>query len=370
MIASTMVYARAAMSMLENDPQDLDSDAQRWDAIVRRDRQADGVFWYGVATTGIYCRPGCASRQPSRENVRFFASPDQAEQAGFRACKRCQPRAAGEREHQVDAVRQACRLIETADVEPSLDELAAAVGFSPSHLHRLFKEVTRVTPKQYAMAQRARRVRDRLPKDSTVTEAMFNAGYASASAFYATQADTLGMTPAQYRGGAAGQVIRYAAAPCYLGWVLVAATERGICAIDFGDTPAALEAGLRGRFPKATLHGEDAEFGAWIAQVVAFLEAPGRGLNLPLDVQGTAFQRRVWSALRQIPPGATVSYGALAAQLGNPKASRAVAQACASNTLAVAIPCHRVVRANGELGGYRWGLERKQALLSREAESS
>jgi AraC family transcriptional regulator of adaptative response/methylated-DNA-[protein]-cysteine methyltransferase len=340
----------------------------RWDALTQRDPQADGVFWYGVRTTKIYCRPTCSSRMPNRANVCFFDTPDDAEEAGFRPCKRCRPRLPATNGIYTDAIANACKHIETAEVEPSLNELASAAGLSPYHFHRMFKAAVGVTPKQYAVAQRVNRVQNHLQQDATVTEAIYNAGFGSSSRFYENGADTLGMKPAAYQKGGRGMRIRFALAQTYLGWALVAATEQGICAIDFGASRAALEAQLHARFPEAECRSDDPEFAAWVAQVVAFVEAPKRGLDLPLDIQGTAFQRRVWAALREIPPGSTASYAEIAARIGNPKAVRAVAQACASNTLAVAVPCHRVVRSDGDLSGYRWGVERKRALLEREAQ--
>ncbi|MFO7168504.1 MAG: bifunctional DNA-binding transcriptional regulator/O6-methylguanine-DNA methyltransferase Ada [Chloroflexota bacterium] len=342
------------------------SEAARWEAILRRDREADGAFVYGVRTTGVYCRPWCPSRRPNRANVQLFDTPSDAERAGFRPCKRCGSRGPGAAAH-ADAILRACRQIEAAEKPPALRELAAGAGLSPYHFQRLFKELVGVTPKQYALGHRSRRVRDRLLRDATVTDALHNAGYESSSRFYAAEGAELGMTPSAYRGGGAGVQIRYAVAPCSLGWVLVAATERGVAAIEFGDGPEELAQQLRARFPQAELREADAGFNEWVAQVLAFVEAPRGELRVPLDIQGTAFQRRVWEALRAIPAGTTASYAQVAERIGRPTAARAVAQACAANPLAVAVPCHRVVRGDGELGGYRWGLARKQALLAREA---
>ncbi|MCI0399308.1 MAG: bifunctional DNA-binding transcriptional regulator/O6-methylguanine-DNA methyltransferase Ada [Chloroflexi bacterium] len=343
------------------------TDQARWAAVVQRDREAEGAFVYGVVTTSVYCRPGCASRLPNRENVRFFDAWPEAEQAGFRPCKRCQPQLAGRPAPQNEAIVRACQLIEEAETPPSLNELAEVVGLSPYYFHRLFKKTVGVTPKQYAMEKRLGRVRDTLQQDATVTEAMYNAGFASSGRFYEQATTALGMRPAAYQNGAQGLPIWLATKLSYLGWVLVAATAQGICAIEFGESPEMLSERLRDRFPQAEFQDSDPAFEATVAQVLAFLESPQQGLDLPLDVQGTAFQRRVWLALQQIPAGATMSYGDVAARIGSPKAGRAVAQACASNGIAVAIPCHRVVRGNGELGGYRWGIERKRALLEREA---
>jgi AraC family transcriptional regulator of adaptative response/methylated-DNA-[protein]-cysteine methyltransferase len=344
------------------------TDYARWRALVDRDRQADGAFVYGVMTTGVYCRPDCASRRPNRENVRFFDTCEQAEQAGFRPCKRCDPRSPDRHAAHREAIVRACQLIEEAEDTPKLADLAAAVGLSPSYLHRLFKRIVGVTPKQYAMERRLSRVRDTLQASATVTEAIYEAGYASSSRFYENASVTLGMKPSDYSHGGPGARIRFAVARCHLGWALAAATEVGICAIDLGDTSETLAARLRARFPGAELVDDDPAFGEWMARVLAFLDAPHGGLDLPLDIQGTAFQRRVWLALREIAPGSTASYGQVAARIGNPKAARAVAQACAANPIAVAIPCHRVLRSDGRLGGYRWGSERKRALLKREGQ--
>lgn len=343
-----------------------DDDA-RWAAVCARDAAAEGHFWFAVTTTGVYCRPTCRSRQPRRQNVRFFDAPAAAEAAGFRPCKRCQPHEAQPAmtvEHAA-AVEQACALIRSADAAPTLATLAAAVGMSPYHFQRVFKAHTGVSPKQYAMRVRLERTAGALHSAESVTAALYDAGYNSGGQFYAESADAIGMTPGVYRRGAAGETIHFGVAPCYLGWVLAAATERGLCAIDLGDDPALLEAGLRTRFPNAAIV-RDPSFDEWMQQIVAFLDAPQRGLSLPLDIQGTAFQRRVWDALRTIPAGATLSYAEVAERIGEPAAVRAVAGACAANKLAVAIPCHRVVRKDGDLSGYRWGVERKRRLLARE----
>jgi AraC family transcriptional regulator of adaptative response/methylated-DNA-[protein]-cysteine methyltransferase len=339
----------------------------RWEALTQRDRRADGAFLYGVATTGVYCRPTCASRLPNRENVRFFDSRAEAERAGYRACKRCRPNEASAGERHADAIRQACALLEQADPPATLDDLAAAAGLSPFHFHRLFKKSVGVTPKQYAVAGRMRRLQNGLEQGGSVTQAIYEAGFGSSSRVYESAAERLGMTPSRYRDGAAGLQIRFAVAPVSLGWMLVAATERGVCTIELGDTPEALVERLRARFPRAERCDDDPAFAEWVRQVTAFLEAPRRGLDLPLDIQGTAFQQRVWKALQEIQPGRTETYAGIARRIEQPSAARAVAQACASNPVAVAIPCHRVVRSGGDLGGYRWGVERKRALLEREA---
>jgi len=356
--------------MSTKEPAPYTDEETRWNAVVQRDRQADGAFVYGVATTGIYCRPGCPSKLPNRENVRFFDTWEEAERAGFRPCKRCSPSASRPPAPHLEIIRRACRLIEDADEPPTLQALADTVGLSPAYFHRRFKEIVGVTPKQYAVQQRINRMQGTLQASPTVTEAIYASGFASSSRFYADATQTLGMHPSDYRNKGAGIQIRFATVPCYLGWLLVAATAKGICAIIFADTPEDLEKSLQARFPKAEFTKGDSEFTTWVAQVLDFLESPQEGLHLPLDIQGTAFQRRVWAALQEIPVGETASYSDIAARIGNPKASRAVAQACAANPVAVAIPCHRVVRRDGSLGGYRWGKERKRLLLEQEAEKA
>lgn len=343
------------------------SDEERWAAITRRDRDADGQFYYSVKTTGVYCRPSCASRPALRKNVGFHASCEDAERAGFRACKRCRPNAPGLEEQHAAGVAKACRLIETSDTLPSLDKLGEAAGMSRFHFHRVFKAITGVTPKAYAAALRSHRVREQLPRSGSVTEAIYDAGFNSNSRFYAKSTDTLGMTPSHFRAGGAGETIRFALGECSLGSILVAATDKGVCAIALGDDPDALVRDLQDRFPKAHLIGGDSDFEQLVARVVGFVETPSLGLDLPLDVRGTAFQQRVWQALQEIPAGKTVSYAQVAARVGSPKAVRAVAQACASNAIALVIPCHRVIRNDGALSGYRWGVERKRVLLDREA---
>jgi AraC family transcriptional regulator of adaptative response/methylated-DNA-[protein]-cysteine methyltransferase len=344
------------------------NDDDRWAAVVGRDRDAEGMFYYSVRTTGVYCRPTCAARLARRENVRFHATCEEAERAGFRPCKRCRPTEPGLAEQRAAAVAKACRLIETAEDMPSLDALAEAVGMSRFHFHRVFKSATGVTPKAYAVAHRAQRVRAELSRNATVTEAIYSAGFSSNARFYAKSSEVLGMTPTNFRSGGTGASIRFAVGECSLGSILVGATEKGLCAILLGDDPGALVRDLQDRFPNAQLIGGDGTFEQWVAKVVGFVEAPAIGLDLPLDVRGTAFQQRVWQALREIPAGATTSYAQVAERIGSPNAVRAVAQACASNAIAVAIPCHRVVRTDGALSGYRWGVERKRALLDREAE--
>jgi AraC family transcriptional regulator of adaptative response/methylated-DNA-[protein]-cysteine methyltransferase len=343
------------------------TDDAKWQAVVEKDRNADGEFYYCVKTTGVFCLPSCPARPALRKNVAFHNTPKDAERAGFRACKRCWPKGPRLADTHAAAVAKACHLIEDADEAPSLDVLAKAVGISTFYFHRVFKALTGVTPKDYATAHRSKRVREELSKSNTVTEAIYGAGFNSNGRFYANSSQTLGMTPTSFRSGGTGTTIRFAVGECSLGSVLVAASEKGVCAISLGDDPGALVRDLQDQFPKARLIGGDKKFERMVAQVVGFIEAPKTGLDLPLDVRGTAFQQKVWRALREIPAGSTVSYTEVAERIGAPKAVRAVAQACASNHIAVAIPCHRVLRHDGNLSGYRWGVQRKSALLAREA---
>jgi AraC family transcriptional regulator, regulatory protein of adaptative response / methylated-DNA-[protein]-cysteine methyltransferase len=357
------------MNMIARDmakaPQ-FGSNEARWQAVIDRDCRADGAFYYSVRTTGIYCRPSCAARRPRRENVEFHATCDEAERAGFRPCMRCRPNLAAANEHG-EVVARACRLIAQAEEMPRLTELAASAGLSPFHFHRVFKAITGLTPKSYASAYRAKRLVEALPGANTVTQAIYEAGFNSSGRFYEASQNLLGMTPTRYRSGGRDIVIRFAVGECSLGSILVASTEKGVCAILFGDEPEALVRDIQDRFPKAKLVGGDREFEELIAKVVGFVEEPGVGFDLPLDVRGTAFQQRVWQALRKIPAGSKATYGDIARSIGSSKAIRAVAQACASNKIAVAIPCHRIVRQDGALGGYQWGIDRKRALLDREA---
>lgn len=341
----------------------------RWQQVLARDPQADGKFFYSVKTTGIYCRPTCGARTPLPENVAFHATARDAEHAGFRPCKRCKPDQQVLSAVHAEKIAQACSLIEHAEVSPTLTQLAAHAGLSTYHFHRLFKSITGLTPKAYASAHKARTVREKLGTTTTVTDAIYAAGYTSSSRFYETSNETLGMKPAQFVKGGANTDIRFALAEFSLGSILVASSEKGICAISIGDDPQSLLNELQDRFPHATLTGGDAEFELLVAQVIGFIETPKLGLDLPLDIQGTAFQQRVWQALRQIPAGRTVTYTELARLIGMPRAIRAVASACAANTLAVAIPCHRVVRLDGSLSGYRWGVEIKRSLLDNESET-
>ncbi|MBI6634068.1 bifunctional DNA-binding transcriptional regulator/O6-methylguanine-DNA methyltransferase Ada [Pseudomonas paralactis] len=342
----------------------------RWAAIIARDAKADALFVYGVKTTGVYCRASSASRLPRPENIEFFDTPAQAEAAGYRASKR----AAGDQTqlaaYHAQLVADACRLIEQAQTPPSLEVLARQAGLSPFHFHRVFKTGTGLTPKRYASALRSRKVRDGLKGQQSVTDALYDAGFNANSHFYEAADQLLGMKPKDYKAGGANNTIRFAVGQCALGAILVAQSQRGVCAILLGDDPDKLVRDLQDQFPKAELVGADQDFEQLVAQVVGFVEAPALGLDLPLDLRGTAFQERVWQALREIPVGSTASYAQVAERIGAPTAFRAVAQACGANHLAVAIPCHRVVRSNGELSGYRWGVERKRELLERETPSS
>jgi len=339
----------------------------RWAAVVARDPKADGKFFYSVKTTGVYCRPSCGSRRARRENVAFHATAAAAERAGFRPCKRCKPDQAPLALQHAATVARICRRIEGAEKLPTLAVLAGDAHMSRYHFHRVFKAITGLTPRAYAAAHRAQRVRRELGRSRTVTEAIFDAGFNSGGRFYATSDAVLGMTPTDYRAGGARAQIRFAVGECSLGSILVAQSEKGVCAILLGDDPDQLARDLQDRFPRANLIGADAEFEKLVAKIVGFVEAPALGLELPLDVRGTAFQQRVWQALREIPVGSTASYRDIAQRIGAPKSVRAVAQACAANAIALAIPCHRVIRHDGAVSGYRWGVERKRALLEREA---
>lgn len=343
-------------------------DEARWAAVVARDAKANDEFYYSVRTTGVYCRPSCKSRLPRRENVDFHLTCMDAEGAGFRPCKRCKPDQRPLRDRQAELIAEICRLIETSEDGISLQRMAAHAGLSAFHFHRLFKTITGLTPKGYATAHRAKRMRSQLRTSSTITEAIYGAGYNSNGRFYSASNDVLGMTPSSYRAGGAQSDIRFAVGECSLGSILVARSERGVCAILLGDDPDALARDLQDRFPRANLIGGDSEFEQTVSKVVGCVENPSGGLALPLDIRGTVFQQRVWQALREIPPGSTASYAEIANRIGSPKAARAVAQACGANALAVAIPCHRVVSKDGGLSGYRWGVERKHALLRREQE--
>ncbi|MGF6200881.1 bifunctional DNA-binding transcriptional regulator/O6-methylguanine-DNA methyltransferase Ada [Pseudomonas laurylsulfatiphila] len=343
----------------ENDP--------RWAAVVARDPKADGQFVYAVKTTGIYCNPSSLARLPKPHNVEFFDSAEQARAAGYRPSKRAAKDQSELAAQHATTVAAACRQIESAETLPTLGELAEAAGLSSFHFHRVFKGVTGLTPKGYADAHRSRKVRECLAGGGSVTDALYDAGFNSNSRFYEAADQLLGMKPGDYRAAGQNNDIRFAVGQCSLGAILVAQSERGVCAILLGDDPHQLVCDLQDKFRRANLIGADQAFEALIAKVVGFIEAPAIGLDLPLDVRGTAFQERVWQALREIPVGSTASYADVALRIGSPKAVRAVAQACGANNLAVAIPCHRVVRSDGNLSGYRWGVERKRQLLERES---
>ncbi len=364
-----MMTTQAASAAMRAAPKSATEEGARWAAAVARDREADGRFYYAVRTTGVYCRPSCGSRLAKPENVRFFATRADAEAAGFRPCKRCKPDQPALDQQHAAKVAKVCRLIESSSEAPKLVRLAKAVGLSPYHFHRIFKSVTGVTPRAYAAAHRRKRIRDKLGGSATVTAAIYDAGFASSGRLYATSSQVLGMKPANFRAGGANTVIRFAVGECSLGSILVARSVRGVCAIFLGDDPDRLARDLQDQFPRANLIGGDKNFERLVAKVVGFVESPKKGLDLPLDVRGTAFQQRVWQALGKIPSGKTASYSEIAKRIGAPKSVRAVARACAANALAVAIPCHRVVRSDGALSGYRWGVERKRALLKREAGS-
>ena len=342
------------------------SDDLCWNAVVGRDHALDGDFVYAVRTTGVYCRPSCPSRQSRRENTVFFTTPVEAEHAGYRECLRCGPTRSSVEERRLEAVRAACAAIDEAEQAPALRELAATVGLSPSHLHRQFKRLLGVTPREYASGRRVARLRDRLHTGRPVADAIYEAGFGSSSRVYETAKRTLGMTPGQYRDGGRNVTIEFTVARSPLGHLLVATTDQGICCIEFGSSETMLQERLAERFPAARLKENDDDLRQSVADITAFIRTPRHGLRLPLDIQGTAFQHRVWKALQAIPPGRTASYREVAAAIGQPTAHRAVARACSANKLALAIPCHRVVRTDGQLGGYRWGLERKRRLLERE----
>jgi AraC family transcriptional regulator of adaptative response/methylated-DNA-[protein]-cysteine methyltransferase len=338
-----------------------------YEALVRRDRSFDGRFYYSVVTTGVFCKPSCSSRRPRRENVNFHPSVEHALAAGYRPCKRCRPSSGSPAAERTRAVERICRLIDASNQPPSIQELASALNISVSRIQRVFKEVTGITPMQYAAERRRQRLHDALQSSPSITEAIYSSGYGSGARFYGSTASALGMKPRTYRSGGQGEAIRFAIAESSLGPILVAGTDRGICSISLGDDPQALLDELQERFPRARLLGPERDFGGFVALVVGLVETPRADPNLPLDIRGTAFQRRVWAALMKIPLGETATYSQIAQQLGVPQAARAVAGACAANPLAVAVPCHRVVRRDGGLSGYRWGVERKRALLERES---
>lgn len=342
---------------------------QRWKALQNKDSAADGEFYFSVLTTGVYCKPSCGARLPNRENVSFYETPEAAEKAGYRPCKRCKPTSAPLADRHALMVSRVCEFIAQAEEEPSLSQMAAHVEMSPHYFNRIFKKVVGVTPKQYVIGRRSEAVKQELSSGSNVTDALYTAGFNTASRFYDGAQPRLGMAAATFKSGGQGIEIRFTIETCWLGLILVAATKKGICSILFGDSEEALAQDLANRFPAAIIERSDegSDFENWVTNVLDFVKKPSGGLNLPLDIQGTAFQERVWRALQAIPAGTTSSYAEVAQNIGQPKASRAVAAACAANPVAVAIPCHRVVKANGDISGYRWGVERKQNLLEREA---
>lgn len=347
-----------------------DSDSCRWQAVVDRDKGADGSFYYAVITTGIFCRPGCSSRLPNRANVEYFENVAEAEMAGFRPCKRCNPTGEAKDKLLEQKVIDACRKMESNDKSITLDALATDAGLSSYHFHRLFKKIVGVTPKAYSSTHQSLRFREKLKSSESVTDAIFDAGYSSTSGAYAPKSDRLAMKPKEYRAGGKGITIRYGVAECSMGWVIVAATDRGICGIEFGDDTTVLVSQIQKRFPAATIKEAGPGFKHVIADVVAFVNTPASSFKLPLDIQGTVFQQKVWNILKDIEPGKTMSYTEVAEKIGNPNAVRAVATACASNKLAVVVPCHRVISKAGKMSGYRWGVARKKALLANEKRKS
>ena len=345
----------------------VEDDEAFWQAVLKRDARFDGRVFFAVRSTGIYCRPSCPARRPGREQVVFFRVPEAAESAGFRSCRRCRPRSVPMIDPQVEMVRRACAYIEShLDESPGLEDLSSHTGVSPYHLQRVFKRIVGITPRKYAGAFRLAHFKTSVKKGGTVTGAIYDAGFGSSSRLYERAPAQLGMTPADYRRGGEGVQIRYTVAGCPLGRLLVAATEKGVCAVRLGDSDAALEANLMSEYPAAEVHRDDEVLNKWVEQLLSHIDGQRPHLDLPLDVQATAFQWSVWEKLKAIPYGSTRSYSDIARAMGRPTATRAVARACAANPVALVIPCHRVVRADRSLGGYRWGLERKRALLERE----
>lgn len=342
------------------------NDESRWQAVVDNDRRADSIFYYGVITTGIFCRPHCTSRLPNRENIVFFDTPKDALAAGFRPCRRCRPESAAPEDQIRQKIVHACRLLEQDKTPPKLIDLANEAGLSPYHFHRVFKKIIGITPKQYASTHRSERLKRELAAGRSVTDAIYSSGYSSNSTMYTQSQQRLAMKPKEYRKGGAGLSIRYGIAECRLGWILVAATDRGVCAIEFADTPDELPSMIRNRFPQAEIVEGEQSFSVLLHDVIQFIDSPRRENQLPLDIQGTAFQQQVWAILQEIQPGETLSYTEVAEKLGRPEAIRAVARACAANKIAVAIPCHRVLSKAGKLCGYKWGIERKEKLLQNE----
>lgn len=345
------------------------TDDLRWQAVVARDKDADGQFFYAISTTGIYCYPSCPSRLALRANTQFFDTSLDAEHAGFRPCKRCKSNLATPSSRDAIIIARACRLIETLDEIPSLETLAQSQNMSSYHFHRLFKSITGITPRAYAVANRAHKIRTELTQDTSITDAIYHAGFNSNGRFYATSKEVLGMTATNFKNGGKSETIHYSIGACSFGSIIVAHSEKGICAILIHDDDKPLFADLQSRFPKATLIEDKSDFKHWLEQVIHFVEAPKKGLELPLDIRGTLFQQRVWQLLQNIPLGTTASYTDIATKLGDPKAVRAVARACAANPIALLVPCHRVVRSDGGISGYRWGVENKRMLITREAKA-
>lgn len=347
-------------------PPGFKSDDQRWQAVSRNDKKADGIFYYAVKTTGIFCRPSCSSRLPNRANVEYILTCEEAEKKGYRPCQKCSPKEFSKTSETEEKIIRACRSIERSDKPKTLNELAAEIGLSPHHFQRTFKNILGITPKQYTTALRSKRFRKELEAGSSVTEAIYAAGFGSNSGAYNKTHSQLAMEPKVYKNGASGVIITYGLAQCHLGWVLVGATDKGVCNIEFGDEPATLIEQFQDRFPKAVFQHAGHGFTALLHEVLAFIETPKTEYSIPLDIQGTAFQQQVWNVLCRIKPGETISYSEVAERIGNPKAVRAVASACAANKVAVFIPCHRVISKNGTPGGYRWGTTRKKKLLESE----
>ena len=342
-----------------------------WQACLNKDNSYDGKFVLAVVTTGIYCRPSCPARKPKRENVMFFALPELAQQAGFRACKRCHPDTQERHDPQLDLVREACRYIEANATEPiTLQTLSEQVHVSPSHLQRTFKDYVGVSPLEYTEACRMNELRRALRNGARVTDAVYDAGFGSSSRVYEKAAPQLGMTPQKYQRNGVGEIIQYAVVPCAMGQLLVATTAKGICAVKLGDDADALVNTLLGEFSDAHIVRNDDAHRDWVHAIIGFIAGHEPHLNLPLDVRATAFQKQVWQALRRVPYGETRSYADIARDIGQPAAVRAVAQACGANPTALIVPCHRIVRSDGSLGGYHWGIERKRRLLDQEAKNA